>query len=356
MGQVGIGTETPVSQLSVQMASEATSYTDTNDGITLLDPNGEILMSLSGSKADGVFLNLPNSGNNLILDGSNLSFTDDYISRAQISCGWSIGQTAPNAVYDASAARYRNRMIDLFYNGSAGWGLGIHDQALEFYKPATGTWQFGYESGNDFHDLLYFGGSTNPFLRFGYAYSAGAQAMSYSISVRTQWKGGFWTNGHLAAEGNVYGQAFNTTSDRRLKSNITSVENGMDVIRQLNPVHYTKQNAVNSENTNEEYGFIAQDIREILPDIVKGVETDTSYLSLDYNSFIPILTRGLQEQDEVIQNQQAQIDQLIAEMKEMRGGDNLHTASMSTKLILTLIAGALLMLLGRRLFTSTKKA
>ena len=50
------------------------------------------------------------------------------------------------------------------------------------------------------------------------------------------------------------------------------------------------------------YGFVAQDVKNVLPDLVVGMETDKEYLGIDYNGFIPILVQSVQEL-------KAQIDQ-----------------------------------------------
>ena len=74
---------------------------------------------------------------------------------------------------------------------------------------------------------------------------------------------------------------------------------------QLNPVHYFKKNTIASEDySKEENGFIAQEIKKILPFIVNEGSDKEKLLSVDYNSLIPILTKAIQEQQEIINNLQ----------------------------------------------------
>lgn len=92
------------------------------------------------------------------------------------------------------------------------------------------------------------------------------------------------------------------TSDARLKTDIVPIKNGMETLKQLNPVFYSKKETMESTDYNrKEYGFIAQELQKILPELVKQTTRDDKALSVDYNSIIPILTKA-------IQKQQAQLD------------------------------------------------
>ena len=92
---------------------------------------------------------------------------------------------------------------------------------------------------------------------------------------------------------------------------------------QLNPVHYMKKSSLASTAyTREENGFIAQKIQKILPFIVTEGTDKNKLLSVDYNSFIPMLTKAIQEQQKQIEDQnskiaaqQKQIEELIKLVK-----------------------------------------
>ena len=62
---------------------------------------------------------------------------------------------------------------------------------------------------------------------------------------------------------------FNDTSDISLKSNIISIPNGLDMIEKLNPVTF---NWDRQGNNKPSAGFIAQEVEEVLPDLVRGEE------------------------------------------------------------------------------------
>jgi hypothetical protein len=79
----------------------------------------------------------------------------------------------------------------------------------------------------------------------------------------------------------------------------------------LNPVHYNKKNSIESSDyAKTENGFIAQELQKVLPYLVSQGTDQDKILSVDYNSIIPVLTKGIQEQQVLIEAQQKQIDEL----------------------------------------------
>jgi hypothetical protein len=115
----------------------------------------------------------------------------------------------------------------------------------------------------------------------------------------------------LKTSGTIWSNGSQLTSDARLKTNIEPLPNSIDLIMKLNPVHYTKKNSIESTDyAKTENGFIAQELQKVLPYLViEGTDKD-KILSVDYNSIIPVLTKGIQEQQLLIKAQQKQIDEM----------------------------------------------
>jgi hypothetical protein len=83
------------------------------------------------------------------------------------------------------------------------------------------------------------------------------------------------------------------SSDEKYKYNILPINYGLNTILQLNPVNF--QWIKGEEN---DLGFIAQDVAEIIPE---AVDTNwNSDLLMRYESIIPILTKAIQEQQALI--------------------------------------------------------
>ena len=124
------------------------------------------------------------------------------------------------------------------------------------------------------------------------------------------------SNGSIGAPSgtNIY-----NASDERLKQNISTLSNSLDVINALNPVQYNWiDNFEESENGKNLYGFIAQEVQNVFPDAVENfgsrVEVDGTVvenpLTVRDKFFIPVLVKAIQEQQTIIESLEARITAL----------------------------------------------
>ena len=131
-----------------------------------------------------------------------------------------------------------------------------------------------------------------------------------------------WVSGAIKANG------LNLTSDERFKENIRPIKTGLNELLQLKPYQYTFNQSLNKvpvsdslninvlkEDTrnynfdsNLHFGFSAQEIQKIYPHLVS--EDEKGYLSVNYMEFIPILVKGMQEQNQKISELEEKILQL----------------------------------------------
>ena len=122
----------------------------------------------------------------------------------------------------------------------------------------------------------------------------------------------------VKTSGTVNANGTTLTSDLRIKSNIVPLANSLATVMQLNPVHYMKKGSLASTAyTREENGFIAQEIQKILPFVVTEGTDENKLLSVDYNSFIPVLTKAIQEQQKQIEDQNAKIAAQQKQIEEL---------------------------------------
>jgi hypothetical protein len=121
----------------------------------------------------------------------------------------------------------------------------------------------------------------------------------------------------LNVSGTVGATGYVTTSDLRLKTNISSLSSAMNTLNLLIPVSYDKKvSLTDSVYSKQEFGFIAQEVQKVLPQLVTEGKDKDHLLSLDYISIIPLLTKAMQEQDVVIKNTQLENKQLKAQLEE----------------------------------------
>ena len=86
------------------------------------------------------------------------------------------------------------------------------------------------------------------------------------------------------------GIAGTCVSDRRFKKNITPFGSVLDPFAALQPVHYNWRASEFPEQhfgDAQTYGLIAQDVEQVLPDLV--VTNDDGYKAIDYSK-LPMLT------------------------------------------------------------------
>jgi hypothetical protein len=133
----------------------------------------------------------------------------------------------------------------------------------------------------------------------------------------------------------IQGQVgFTAASDRRLKTNIQPIENGLDLIMKMKPMSY---NMKNSSDRRSNWGFIAQDIEELVgPEnavVTVSADKDRS-LGLRYTDFIAPLVKAVQEQQVEISDlnnklteSEKKMDLLMAEIEKLKKAVGLKAES-----------------------------
>ncbi len=138
-----------------------------------------------------------------------------------------------------------------------------------------------YDKGNHTHPYLSTGGGTvSGSLTINGQFSKSvAGYYYYSRDLEEQSNIPFSTGASTASENTtaiytslyaayaIVADAFVAPSDKRIKKDITPLENSLDAINKLNPVTYIKKDTF-AHNGRLETGFIAQEVKEILPSAV----------------------------------------------------------------------------------------
>lgn len=118
------------------------------------------------------------------------------------------------------------------------------------------------------------------------------------------------SNSHIGTtSGTVVGTQ---TSDERIKNILGPVEYGLDTLKQIEPVRY----ALKSEPSTEKLGFIAQQVRPLVPQSVfdtgehiEGEPEDApTKLGMEYVALIPVLVNAIKELS-------AEVDALKAQLQ-----------------------------------------
>ena len=110
----------------------------------------------------------------------------------------------------------------------------------------------------------------------------------------------------------TYSGTLTNSSDITLKKEIKPLSRGLNEILKLKPVSFKWKKKSASKN-DKKFGFIAQDVKKVLSDIVYGGGVDDT-LSMSSMELIPVLVKSIQEQQthiESLENRIAKLEQLM---------------------------------------------
>ena len=142
-------------------------------------------------------------------------------------------------------------------------------------------------------------GSGNPCLVAG-VNSTSAATNNIILGNSTGSVGRIQTNGSATT--------YLTSSDYRLKSNATSIQNALAVVASLNPITF-----IWNVDNRQDAGFLAHEFQEVLPNYADGTkdEVDSNgspvYQAVDSTGAIPYLVKAIQEQQAIITQLQADV-------------------------------------------------
>jgi len=177
----------------------------------------------------------------------------------------------------------------------------------ELYTSGDVTFSTGFTAaaGSTFSGDLY----TTADVTFNAGFTANAASTITS--------GGLYVTGIGTFTGDVWAAGTQYTSDRRLKENIEPLIVSMDDVFKLQGVSFDWKE--DQYSRGKQIGFIAQEVREIFPDVVKI--GDDGIHSMNYQGLIPVMIEALKElqqaQDEKIMELEIKLNAKIRELEEL---------------------------------------
>lgn len=298
-GDVGIGTNTPGQLLHLQ--------TSGSNGLRI-EGNGtgdaRIWISNTGG---GHFIFDDNSDSNTfdIQSANEMAFnTNGTDERMRIGAGGEIGINTPDNTNYRLHVRTTNDLYGIFgENDASGTANGVYGLA----ESNGAQSKFGTRGA--------IGGTNGSGNSYGvYGFASTSPSNFYAV----------YAAGDLAYTG-----ALINASDRKLKKNIEDMTPVLDKVMQLEPKTYEfdRENyAYANLAKGPQMGFIAQNVQELFPTVVqerrhifptgideeagKEIEEELTILNMKSMEMIPILTKAIQEQQELIQALQDQVKEL----------------------------------------------
>jgi SMC interacting uncharacterized protein involved in chromosome segregation len=105
------------------------------------------------------------------------------------------------------------------------------------------------------------------------------------------------------------------TSDIRLKDNIEEIGYGLESIMKLDPVSFTWKDG---SDKNRKLGLIAQDVDKVISEVVDKGNDPAQTLGINYSELVPVLIKGIQEQQKQIENVNSENQQLKSDLNYLK--------------------------------------
>jgi hypothetical protein len=291
---------------------------DTSESLRV-DTSGRLLVGTSSTSGNGCLIQSRNDSTGLALE---LQRSSDNASAAALFLTKSRGtQGSPTEVSNG------DQLGVIAFSGHDGAG---YKDAAYIIAEADGTWTDGGDTTDNPGRLVFSttaDGAASPTerMRINSAgqITMGSSAINFlqtlnlatgqlgtSVGLLTLGTGNNNTNGRYvefqASGGGVIGSitqssasavAYNTSSDYRLKENVTAVTDGIARIQQLKPSRF---NFIADPDKTVD-GFIAHEVQNVVPEAIAGekdaVDADGNpvYQGIDQSKLVPLLTAALQE-------------------------------------------------------------
>lgn len=122
----------------------------------------------------------------------------------------------------------------------------------------------------------------------------------------------------LHVAGNMLVTGYLTTpSDIRLKTNIKTLNYGLNELIQLNTIAYTWKDTLKF-GTDRRIGVVAQEVQRLMPELVVQGKDSQQTLTVAYNDLIPVLINAIKELNKKLKENELQINDLKNELKKLK--------------------------------------
>jgi hypothetical protein len=266
-------------------------------------------------KTGNIFINGENRG--LIVDSVSkrvgfmkYSGHEAYIARVS-GQDFGIVRTGGSNIEDGSSLT-----TDLFISGSGNVGIGKTNPAYQLDVTGSIYCTASYIRASTSPDIWYSNNNTDTYTQTvlymaqnntsnndanGYFLERGRISNSSTAEIRRWVVGARGGQKQMVLDGpgtlTVAGDlvAYGSPSDISLKENIKPIKNPLGKIKKLKGVTFDWKKSESILDIKEDYGFIAQDVQKVIPELVRKNENEL--LSMRHQGIIPILVEAIKELD-----------------------------------------------------------
>ncbi len=309
-GKVGIGTAAPLNMLQIDSGTGANASNKFYDLLKLKGKNNT-------GNAVGILFSVESSAGSGAVDYSKGALVYDLAGGS-----WGRGKFrfCQNTSADTADADISNAKVTIDNDGLVGIGVTSPAMPLEIYKSGVGASNIrirGDATTNDFGGGIYFTTDGNSTTNVAYIRQKEHTADKYGLDF-AGYSGGLASRMVMTGDGKVginyavpteylcVGGTILESSSRKIKHNISNIENILPAVLQMQGVKFDYNDDF-AEDSKNNYGFIAEDTAKVLPNVV-GYGPDGEPSGIQYTKLTAVLLEAIKEQ-------QVQIDELKSRSK-----------------------------------------
>lgn len=250
-------------------------------------------------------------------DGGNAATVDGLDSTQFLRSDAADEIAAAGVPLSVNSTNSNTFKIGLEDNGTVQSYLGANSSVCLYVGDSSGNGRF-YASANG-QEVKQITSASTAYYRFqtngtdrNYVYQSGGNEIGF-LTTTGGWAFKCDNSGNVTATGNV-----TAYSDERLKDDIQPIEGALERVGKLQGVEYTRKST-----GKREIGFIAQDVIQQEPTLVDVVDTSTDHTDeafsdlhvMKYQNTTALLLEAIKEQ-------QTQIEEMRAELEELKNGSS----------------------------------
>ena len=213
--------------------------------------------------------------------------------------------------------------MSLTQGGDVGIGTNdplnrLHVNGDALFNSSAGNLKFGFPTSNGFGLATTGGGATLLF----YSYTNTSTEAGTVLRMSLKNTGVLEMMGDIAVTGEYLG-----LSDKRVKKNIETIDNGLELVKEMNPVSYDFKTSEFPDlqlNEGKQLGLIAQELLKVEPNLVSNngksitmENNEMELMSVNYIEVIPLLISAIQELSEELENRDLVIAQNVKDYDRM---------------------------------------
>ena len=267
-----------LSSLNTYTGSNDTLNTTQNTRLTALEASASTALSTNNTQATSI-TNLNSATASLLIETANLeSFSASALTRLSNLEGTDITITLTGDVTGTGT------ITNL---GNVSFATTVAANSVALGTDTTGDYVASLVAGTGVTLSNNSGEGATPTIAIGQAVATSSSPTFAGLTI----------NGAITATGDI--TAF-FTSDKRHKNNIQIIPNALEKVSKLNGVTWEWNDDVNEvTKQSPKTGLIAQEVLEVLPEVVK--QKEDGFLGLDYSKMIGLLVEAIKEQQSQIE-------------------------------------------------------